>query len=55
MKRSNNIAPAPIAMDVQVPGSGTDGGGGGGDDSVSRDAEKEVVTVPPDPIVASNC
>jgi len=40
-------------MDVQVPGSGTDegGGGGGGVDSVARDPEKEVVTVPP----ASNC
>jgi hypothetical protein len=43
-------------MDVQVLGSGMDdGGGGGGDDSVARLAEKEVVTVPLDPIVVSNC
>jgi hypothetical protein len=43
-------------MEVQVLGSGTaGGGGGGGDDSVSRDAEKEVVTVPPEPRVDSSC
>jgi hypothetical protein len=45
-------------MNPQVLGSGTDGGGGGGgggDDSVARLAEKEEVTVPLDPIVASNC
>jgi hypothetical protein len=41
-------------MSVQVLGSGTDGGGGG-DDSVAKFAEKELVTVPPDPIVANNC
>jgi hypothetical protein len=45
--RIRNMPAAPMAMEVQVLGSGTEGGGGGGfDDWVARLPEKEDVKVP---------